>query len=98
MENEISNLYMVSIIEEKLPSTTKRKWAEEISKEDSHVNKRDPFPSLLKFLLQQRKVIEYISSDFRSKGNIIRTFDTNVTNNSQKTCWIHNSNAHSISV
>ena len=55
MESEIFSLSMVSIIEEKLPNTIKHKWAEERSKDDSHVDKRNPFPSLLKFLKQQRR-------------------------------------------
>ena len=66
MQNEISNLRTVSLIEEKLPGIVRRKWAEEVSKDGSVVDKRNPFPPLLKFLIQQRKAIEYMSSGLRS--------------------------------
>ena len=66
MESEFSSLSMVSIIKEKLPNTIKRKWAEEISKDDSHVDNRNPFPSLLKFLKQRRRIIEYVFADLKT--------------------------------
>ena len=50
METEISNLSVVSLIEGKLPNNIRRRWAEVVSKDDSSVDKRNPFPSLLKFL------------------------------------------------
>ena len=98
MEDEISSLSMVSLIEEKLPSAVKRKWAEEISKDDSKVDKRKPFPSLLNFLKQQRRIIEYVSADLRTQGYV--TKHNNTSNNDhdslQKGCWIHKSNGHYI--
>ena len=95
MEKEISNLSVVSLIEEKLPNMIRRKWAEEVSKERSVVDKRDPFPCLLKFLSQQRRVIEYISADLRSKtfyNNKVEIFNPIRL---QHNCLIHKSSGHS---
>ena len=102
MQNEISNLSTVSLIEEKLPGTTRRKWAEEVSKDGSTVNKRNPFPSLIKFLIQQRKAIEYMSSSLRLPHRPIKHEFKETDRLLDKTlspvsgCWIHNSSDHTI--
>ena len=55
LEKEITTTSSVGIIERKLPNEVKREWAKLISSEHSPVDKRDKFPSLLSFLLEQNK-------------------------------------------
>ena len=66
IEMEISNTGTVSIVEEKLPKDIRREWPNEVNKEGSKVDLRNKFPSLMHFLLEQRKIIEYEFSDLRS--------------------------------
>ena len=69
IEKEISNTGTVSIIEERLPRDIRREWSKEVKKEGSKVDLRDKFPSLMHFLLEQKKFIEYECSDLRSGEN-----------------------------
>ena len=66
MEAEITTTSSVSIIEKKLPSDVRRKWAERVSAENSTVDKSNKFPSLLKFLQNQRSAMEYDSASLRA--------------------------------
>ena len=66
MESEVSNNATVSLIEGRLPHTIRREWSKEVNKTGSVVKSSDKFPHLLKFLQEQRKIIEYESSDLRS--------------------------------
>ena len=66
LEKEISNNTAVSIIEEKLPRELKKAWALEISKSESKVSFDDKFLSLLEFLKERRRAIEYEADDMRS--------------------------------
>ena len=66
IEHEISNTSVVSIIEEKLPKDVKREWSRLVNKSDSPVDERNKFPALLEYLLEQKRIIEYESSDLRS--------------------------------
>ena len=54
------------MIEEKLQRDIGREWAKEVNKSGSSVKDNDKFPFLLKFLLEQRKIIEYQSADLRN--------------------------------
>ena len=54
------------MIEKKLPRDIGREWAKEVNKSGSSVKDNDKFPFLLKFLLEQRKIIEYQSADLRN--------------------------------
>ena len=55
LEREITTTSSISIIERKLPATIKREWAQLVSAENSTVDKTNKFPSLLSFLLSQKK-------------------------------------------
>ena len=55
----------MSVIEKKLPTDVRKEWAKLVSSEESTVNKMDKFPSLLKFLLNQKQAIEYENADLR---------------------------------
>ncbi|KAJ7337869.1 hypothetical protein OS493_008027 [Desmophyllum pertusum] len=63
LEKEITTTSSVSIIEKKLPADIRRDWAKLVSSDTSSVDKKDKFPSLLKFLLNQKTAIEYDSAD-----------------------------------
>ena len=65
MEQEISNSHAVSLVEEKLPERISWEWAREVNKRESKVDERNKFPYLLDFLLEQRRIIKYNSSDIR---------------------------------
>lgn len=69
LEKEITTTSSVSIIEKKLPADIRRDWAKLVSSDTSSVDKKDKFPSLLKFLLNQKRAIEYDSADLRSSGS-----------------------------
>ena len=70
LDKEISNSTAVSIIEDKLPRDIRRRWALEINKTDSEVDDGDKFPSLLKFLLEQKRAIEYDNDSMRTYSHI----------------------------
>ena len=59
LEKEITTTSSVSIIEKKLPPDIRKDWAKLVSSDTSSVDKKDKFPSLLKFLLNQKRAIEY---------------------------------------
>ncbi|XP_068758047.1 uncharacterized protein [Montipora capricornis] len=65
LEREITTTSSVSIIERKLPANIKREWAKLVSADNSVVNKTDKFPSLLNFLLSQKRAIEYDTTELR---------------------------------
>ena len=68
LETEITTTSSVSIIERKLPADVRKEWAKLLSADESTVNKADKFSSLLKFLLTQKRAVEYDSSELRSSG------------------------------
>ncbi|XP_068692645.1 uncharacterized protein [Montipora foliosa] len=70
LEKEITTTSSVSIIERKLPNDIKREWAKLVSSEHSTIDKRDKFPSLLRFLLEQKQAIEYENAELRSNSNV----------------------------
>ena len=70
LDKEISNSTVVSIIEDKLLRDIRRLWALEINKTDSTVNDANKFPSLLKFLLEQKRTIEYDNNNIRTHSHI----------------------------
>ncbi|KAJ7361986.1 hypothetical protein OS493_013072 [Desmophyllum pertusum] len=63
LEKEITTTS--SIIEKRLPPDVRKDWAKLVSSNTSSVDKKDKFPSLLKFLLNQKRAIEYDSADLR---------------------------------
>ena len=66
LEKEITTTSSVSMIEKKLPADLKREWARLVSCADSNIDKTDKFPSLLRFLLDQKSAIEYENSELRT--------------------------------
>ena len=58
LEKEITTTSSVSVIEKKLPPDIKREWAKLITSSSS-AEKTNKFPSLLKFLINQKKAMEY---------------------------------------
>ena len=69
LEKEITTTTSVRVIEKKLPADVRKEWAKLVSSEDSTVNNMDKFPSLLKFLLNQKQAIEYENADLRLNNN-----------------------------
>ena len=65
LEREITTTSSISIIERKLPANIKREWAKLVSTDNSTVDKTDKFPSLLSFLLTQKRAIEYDTIELR---------------------------------
>ena len=73
LEKEITTTSYVSIIEKKLPNDVRKEWAKLVSFDTSEVDKRDKFPSLLKFLLNCKREIEYDSSNLRNNTSYAGT-------------------------
>ena len=69
LEREITTTSSVSKIEKKLPADIRRDWAKLVSSDTSSVDKTDKFPSLLKFLLNQKRAIEYDLAELRTSGS-----------------------------
>ena len=69
LEKEITTTSSVSIIEKRLPADIRREWARLVSSDSSSVDKKNKFPGLLKFLLNQKRAIEYDLSDLRMSGS-----------------------------
>ena len=89
LEKEITTTSSVSVIEKKLPPDIKREWAKLITSSSS-AEKTNKFPSLLKFLINQKKAMEYDGADLRantaSSRPIVQThFTTGKENNEEKT-------------
>ena len=66
LEQEITTTSSVSVIEKKLPTDVKKEWAKLVSSDHSTVDKTNKFPSLLKFLLNQKQAIEYENAELRN--------------------------------
>ena len=69
LEKEISNTGSVSMIEERLPRDIRREWSRKVMKDGSTVDVSDKFPALMKFLLEQCKIIKYEYSEIRYSNN-----------------------------
>ena len=70
LEKEITTTSSVSIIEKRLPADIRREWARLVSSDSSSVDKKNKFPGLLKFLLNQKRAIEYDLSDLRVSATL----------------------------
>jgi len=73
LEKEITTMSSVSKIKKKLPTDLKREWSKLVTCESSTIDKMDKFPSLLRFLLDQKQAIKYENSDLRTTGNDFKT-------------------------
>ena len=66
MEKEISNANVVSIIENKLPQNIAERWYRKMYEEQSMIDRKNKFPSLLSFLKIERDALEYGMSELRN--------------------------------
>ena len=64
LEREITTTSSISMIERKLPASIKRERAKLVSTDNSTVDKTDKFPSLLSFLLSQKKQLNMIPQSY----------------------------------
>lgn len=102
LEKEITTTS--SIIEKRLPPDVRKDWAKLVSSNTSSVDKKDKFPSLLKFLLNQKRAIEYDSADLwksvQQSVNHINTEVEEVDENDQQgraassRCLFHDNAKH----
>ena len=99
LQHEMCNTNTISLLEGKLPPSTKKQWSRVVNKTGSEVDDRDKFPSLLKFLLEEKRAIEYNSSELRSENasGAANYIDENARRGGDtplKKCLIHKSNNH----
>ena len=66
LEADITTASSVSITELKLPMDIRREWAKTVSLEASMIDKMNKFPRLLRFLLNQKRAIEYDCAALRA--------------------------------
>ena len=103
VERETSNCGCVSLIEQNLPRTVKREWPRFVNSKNELLMSSDIFPVLLKFLQDQRNIIEYETSSLR---NIEENRECEILYASGKSdyegkrkrcsCWIHTSDGHKV--
>ena len=92
LEKEITTTSSVSIKEKKLSTDIRRDWAKLVSSDTTSVDKKDKFPSLLKFMLNQKRAIEYDSADLRTSQshsgqptvNLAQAMAGEITENNQR--------------
>ena len=96
------------MIEKKLPRDIRREWSKEVNRADTKVDNLNKFPSLLTFLQEQKRIIEYESTDLHCSGSsahgiahYVETTDdrsedqsTTYGQSRQTRCIIHTSNSH----
>ena len=58
------------MIEKKLPTDVKKEWAKLVSSDHNNVDKTNTFPSLLKFLLNQKQATDYENAELRNDSKI----------------------------
>ena len=71
LEKKITTTSSVNVIEKKLPTDVTKEWAKLVSSDHSTVDKTNKFPSLLKFLFNQKQAINEnaeLQNDFKIKG------------------------------
>ena len=100
VESELSNSSLVSLIEEKLPKHIRREWSKVINERDDLLMNKNKFPGLLKFLIYQRRIIEYETSHLRSKTECKSGHSYYVSEGHSPVnavyCWIHRTDGHNI--
>ena len=70
MQSEICNSTIVSLIEERLPTTIKSMWCLEVSDKTTKINDGNKFPEMLEFMLKHKRAIEYGSNDLRTGSKV----------------------------
>ena len=73
------------MIEKKLPTDVKKEWAKFVSSVHSTFDKTDKFPSLLKFLLNQKRAIEYENAELRNDSQVKGFVHLSEKNDSKET-------------
>ncbi|XP_033126818.1 uncharacterized protein LOC117124629 [Anneissia japonica] len=85
---------MVGEIEKKLPSSVFGRWVRYMHEDGNKVDKSDRFPELLKFLIRERRSVEYTMEGIRTsqttKSAMVHSLD--VTTKSG--CIIHRDGQH----
>ena len=71
LEHELSNATVISLLEEKLPKNIRRDWSKMVNETDNKIDDTNRFPAFLDFLLEQKRIIEYESADFRMRRMVI---------------------------
>lgn len=85
LEREITTTSSVSIIERKLPTEIRKEWAKLVSADNSTVDKTNKFPSLLSYLLSEKRAIEYDTAELRLSSNSAIKGSTHYTRTSKDT-------------
>ena len=75
IEHEMSNSSSVAMIEEKLPPFIKRAWTLRVSKESLPTDETNKFCSLLEFLLEHKRAIEYEMMNIRAPSKQVQFQD-----------------------
>ena len=88
-QHEFGNTTVIGLIESKLPKSMRREWAKEIIKRESDVSGGKKFTESLEFLIELKKVVEYDKSD-------IRSHDDEIEVKGNQSCFLHNTNKHSM--
>ena len=71
LSQEMDTTTMVTMIERLMPRTQKREWVTKLDRrEDCDSGEGSKFQSLLSYLLQERRVMDYMDSDIRGHSNI----------------------------
>ena len=105
LDAEITTTSSVSIIERKLPMDIRREWTKTVSLDACMIDKTNKFTSLLQFLLDQKRAIEYDCAALRvynsntamSKAVAHHTTAREYTDERQSTqskCLFHNNAEH----
>ena len=69
MSHEMDTTTMVTMVEKLLPKTQKREWVTRMNRrENNESNDGSLFRTLLSYLLQEKRVIEYMENDVRGHG------------------------------
>ena len=88
LENEMSNLNVISIIESKLPNDISMEWYRRIYQ--NKVKKDNKFESLLAYLMIEKDALEHSLAEVRQSNVDGKRYETS------KSCWIHKNESHSI--
>ena len=99
LEHEMSNSYIISVIEKKLPDEMRTDWVKSIA-EKGEVDSAMVFKLLMKFLNRWRNIIEYDESAIRKapERKVGSTHHAEMTNTKEKSevCWLHEDGKHPI--
>ncbi|XP_043208351.1 uncharacterized protein LOC122373955 isoform X4 [Amphibalanus amphitrite] len=73
MQQEMNNTTMVTMIEKLLPRTQQREWVTKMDNQGNTSKIGDStFQALLSYLLQEKRVMEYMENDVRQTSNVSR--------------------------